>query len=417
MRRLRRQPRRGRRRSWPEGATGVGSLEELVAEADGAARGLGDGARRRDHRHDRRRAGRRCSRPATSIIDGGNSYYRDDIAPRRTTLARAGHRLRRLRHQRRRLRPRARLLPDDRRRRRGGRAARPDLRRARARASTPAERTPGRDGDAAPGRERLPALRPDRRRPLREDGPQRDRVRDDGRLRRGAEHPAATPTPASDSARADAETAPLEHPEYYQYDLDIADGRRGLAARQRDRLLAARPDRRGAAANRPTSSDFAGRVSDSGEGRWTSIAAIDEGVPAPVLTDRAVLALRLARPRRLRRQGALGDAQAVRRPRREAGRLNARADRQPSPCGDSRRRVRRPLRCKRSGGCGGGRDARRPHQPPPVSAAALSGRHWNPVRRADRASARGASSRTRPICKCASRRSPGSTWSAARSMR
>ena len=34
----------------------------------------------------------------------------------------------------------------------------------------------------------------------------------------------------------------------------------------------------------PTLDDFAGRVSDSGEGRWTSIAAIDEGVPAPVLT-------------------------------------------------------------------------------------------------------------------------------------
>ena len=45
----------------------------------------------------------------------------------------------------------------------------------------------------------------------------------------------------------------------------------------------------------PDLADFAGRVSDSGEGRWTSIAAIDEGVPAPVLTTALYRALRLAR--------------------------------------------------------------------------------------------------------------------------
>ena len=56
--------------------------------------------------------------------------------PPRREAARAGDRLRRLRHQRRRLRPRPRLLPDDRRPRRGGRAARPDLRLAGARASS-----------------------------------------------------------------------------------------------------------------------------------------------------------------------------------------------------------------------------------------------------------------------------------------
>ena len=59
--------------------------------------------------------------------------------------------------------------------------------------------------------------------------------------------------------------------------------RRGLAPRQRDRLVAARPDRqRAARGSRPGS--FAGRVSDSGEGRWTITAAIDEAVPAPVLS-------------------------------------------------------------------------------------------------------------------------------------
>ena len=64
-------------------------------------------------------------------------------------------------------------------------APRPDLRGARARASTSAPRTPGRDGRAAHRRARLSALRAQRRRALREDGPQRDRVRDHGRLRRG----------------------------------------------------------------------------------------------------------------------------------------------------------------------------------------------------------------------------------------
>jgi 6-phosphogluconate dehydrogenase len=82
---------------------------------------------------------------------------------------------------------------------------------------------------------------------------------------------------------ADAETAPLEQPEYYQYDLDIPEvaevWRRGSVIGSWLLDLTA-------AALRESSdlSDFAGRVSDSGEGRWTSIAAIDEGVPAPVLT-------------------------------------------------------------------------------------------------------------------------------------
>jgi 6-phosphogluconate dehydrogenase len=81
----------------------------------------------------------------------------------------------------------------------------------------------------------------------------------------------------------DAETAPLEHPEYYQYDLDIPEvaevWRRGsvISSWLLD-LTAASLQESG------DLSDFAGRVSDSGEGRWTSIAAIEEGVPAGVLT-------------------------------------------------------------------------------------------------------------------------------------
>ena len=84
-------------------------------------------------------------------------------------------------------------------------------------------------------------------------------------------------------ALIDAETAPLANPEHYQYDFNLADvaevWRRGsvvaswlldltAASLQEDAEL----------------SNFSGRVSDSGEGRWTSIAAIDVGAPAPLLT-------------------------------------------------------------------------------------------------------------------------------------
>jgi 6-phosphogluconate dehydrogenase len=83
---------------------------------------------------------------------------------------------------------------------------------------------------------------------------------------------------------ADAETAPLEHPEYYQYDIDttaVAEvWRRGsvIGSWLLDLLAIALQQS-------PDLASFAGRVSDSGEGRWTSIAAIEEGVPAPVLTN------------------------------------------------------------------------------------------------------------------------------------
>jgi 6-phosphogluconate dehydrogenase len=82
---------------------------------------------------------------------------------------------------------------------------------------------------------------------------------------------------------ADAETAPMEQPEYYQYDLDLPEvaevWRRGsvIGSWLLDLTAAAMQES-------PDLADFTGRVSDSGEGRWTSIAAIDEGVPAPVLT-------------------------------------------------------------------------------------------------------------------------------------
>ncbi|MFZ1286678.1 MAG: decarboxylating 6-phosphogluconate dehydrogenase, partial [Candidatus Phosphoribacter sp.] len=82
---------------------------------------------------------------------------------------------------------------------------------------------------------------------------------------------------------ADAETAPLEHPEYYQYDLDLPSitevWRRGSVVGSWLLDLTA-----AALHESPELAEFSGRVSDSGEGRWTAVAAVDEGVPAPVLT-------------------------------------------------------------------------------------------------------------------------------------
>ena len=81
----------------------------------------------------------------------------------------------------------------------------------------------------------------------------------------------------------DAETTPMEQPEYYQYDIDIPEvaevWRRGSVIGSWLLDLTA-----AALAESPGLEEFSGRVSDSGEGRWTSIAAIEEGVPAPVLT-------------------------------------------------------------------------------------------------------------------------------------
>jgi 6-phosphogluconate dehydrogenase len=82
---------------------------------------------------------------------------------------------------------------------------------------------------------------------------------------------------------ADAETTPLRDPWAYQYDMDVADvaevWRRGSVISSWLIDLTAE-----AFARTPDLHTFAGRVSDSGEGRWTVDAAIDEGVPAPVIT-------------------------------------------------------------------------------------------------------------------------------------
>jgi 6-phosphogluconate dehydrogenase len=83
--------------------------------------------------------------------------------------------------------------------------------------------------------------------------------------------------------QGDAETAPLASPENYKYDFDLSQiaevWRRGsvIGSWLLDLTAIALRDS-------PDLSDYTGHVSDSGEGRWTSIAAIEEGVPAPVLT-------------------------------------------------------------------------------------------------------------------------------------
>ncbi len=82
---------------------------------------------------------------------------------------------------------------------------------------------------------------------------------------------------------ADAETTPLRDPQYYQYDINVADvaevWRRGSVISSW--LIDLTAD---ALARSPQLDDFAGHVSDSGEGRWTVMAAIEEGVPAAVIT-------------------------------------------------------------------------------------------------------------------------------------
>ena len=82
----------------------------------------------------------------------------------------------------------------------------------------------------------------------------------------------------------DAETAPLEDPEYYRYEIDVSEvaevWRRGSVISSWLLDLTAE-----ALHDSPDLEEYAGRVSDSGEGRWTSIAAIEVGVPAPILTD------------------------------------------------------------------------------------------------------------------------------------
>jgi 6-phosphogluconate dehydrogenase len=115
---------------------------------------------------------------------------------------------------------------------------------------------------------------------------------------------------------ANAETTPLREPELYQYDFNLADiaevWRRGsvVASWLLDLTAIALMDD-------PELKDFAGRVSDSGEGRWTILASIDEGVPAHVLSAALFDRFESKGRSRLRQQNSIRDALPIRRTPRE----------------------------------------------------------------------------------------------------
>ena len=171
-----------------DGAAGARDLEDLVGQLARAPRRLGDAAGRRAdrrHRHRARRAAgarRHRHRRRQHLLPGRH--------PPGEGAERQGHRLCRRRHLRRRLGPGARLLHDGRRRRGGRRAPRSDPRRpwrpGRATSRAPAGPR-GRDPRAEQG---YIHAGPGGRRPLRQDGPQRHRVRPDAGLCRRLRHPA-----------------------------------------------------------------------------------------------------------------------------------------------------------------------------------------------------------------------------------
>ena len=122
----------------------------------------------------------------------------------------------------------------------------------------------------------------------------------------------------------DAETTPLREPELYRYEIDIAKvaevWRRGSVIGSWLLDLTA-----SALRSDPSLGKFAGRVSDSGEGRWTLAGGDRRGRAGAGLERRAVRALRIARRRRIRRQADVGDAPRIRRASREAGGLEVNA--------------------------------------------------------------------------------------------
>ncbi len=178
------------------------------------------------------------------LIDGGNSYYRHDMARARA------------------LRPKGIHYVDV-----GtsggvwglergfclmiggedavGEAPRPDLRRACARRRSGGDRR--RRRRPTPRRAGLSPLRPERRRPLRQDGPQRHRIRRHGGLCRGLQHSAQRQYRHAPRPRPTPRRRRWRIRDAYAFDLDIARHRRGVAPRQRHRLLAPRSDRRFAA--------------------------------------------------------------------------------------------------------------------------------------------------------------------------
>ncbi len=262
-----------------EGATGVGSVEELVARltAPRAVWVMVPAGAVTDSVIDELA---RTLEPGDTVIDGGNSYYRDDLR-HAEQLAKGGIRL---------LdcgtsggvwgleRGYSLMI--------GGEAdafvqVEPVF-AALAPGVDAAARTPGRDGEIATAEHGYLHCGPSG------SGHFVKMVHNGieyGMMASIAEglnilHKANIGTATQDAN--DAETAPLADPEFYRYDLDLPEvaevWRRGsVIGSWLIDLTAA------ALLTSPDLADYTGRVSDSGEGRWTVIAAIEEGVPAPVL--------------------------------------------------------------------------------------------------------------------------------------
>ena len=221
--------------------------------------------------------------PGDIIIDGGNSNYRDDIARAAAARDEAAP-LRRLRDERWRLGSRARILLDDRGR---GFACSRDLEpifRALAPGVDSAPRSPGRTGEPAPEEYGYVHCGP----PgaghfvkMVHNGIEYALMESYAEGLNVLHHANAG---LKGTAEFDAETAPLREPELYRYEIDLAAvsevWRRGsvIASWLLDLTAAslhASPDL----------AEFQGRVSDSGEGRWTVQAAVDEGVPVPLIAN------------------------------------------------------------------------------------------------------------------------------------
>ena len=253
---------------------------------------------------------------APHLERGRHDRRRRQLVLRATTCAgrrswrERGHPLRRRRRQRRRLGPRARLLPDGRRRRRGGRAAAAGPRGARARGRC-RERTPGREGDPAPEEQGWLHCGPNGA------GHFVKMVHNGieyGLMQAYAEglNVLKHANVGMHDQETDAETTPLRDPDHYRYELDLAAvaelWRRGSVVS----LLAARPDRTGAARvaeprrlRRPRERLRRGPLDGAGRSRRGRAGAGARGL--------ALRPLRLARRGRVRQPRPLRHAAGLRR--------------------------------------------------------------------------------------------------------
>src|SRR5918996_615904 len=286
-------------------------LRERALEA---SRCVGHGPRRV------RRADDRSARRADGVRRH-RDRRRELVLPRRHGTSRAvrreGHALRGRRNERWCVRARAGILPDDRRRDRGREASRSDLQGARARGGRRASnaRTHRRERDDL--RAGVSALRSCGCRAFREDGPQRDRVRADGIVRRGVERAEARERRSRDARvgrRDDAAPRSAVLPVRPEHLGDHG----GVAARKCGRVVAARPhgsrDVRG-----PNARGLLGSSVGLGRGTVDRTRRGRRGRSRPRAFRGAVRSVRVTPRSGLREQGALGVAPAVRRARRDGG--------------------------------------------------------------------------------------------------